>query len=80
MGWRDNNQGNLSAFDEDLGPVEVKMPQNIHFQEKEKVKTKPKMLERNGSSIFGREHWRIIETEEKAFQYFEEHYLRIIEI
>ena len=79
MGWRDNNQGNLSAFDEDLGPVEVKMPQNIHFQEKEKVKTKPKMLERNGSSIFGRAH-RIIETEEQAFQSFEEHYLRIIEI
>ena len=25
MEWRDYNQGNLSAFDGDLGPVEAKM-------------------------------------------------------
>ena len=29
MGWRDYNQGNFSAFDGDLGPVEVKMRQII---------------------------------------------------
>ena len=29
MGWRDYNQGNLSAFDGDLGPVEAKMCQII---------------------------------------------------
>jgi hypothetical protein len=49
MGWRDFNQGNLSAFDGDLGPVEVKMRQIIQEQdekkeEKEKLKTKQKRL------------------------------------
>jgi hypothetical protein len=43
MGWRDYNQGNLSAFDGDLGPVEAKMRQIIqeHDEKKEeKEKTK----------------------------------------
>jgi len=49
MGWRDYNQGNLSAFDGDLGPVEVKMRQIIQEQdekkdEKEKVKARQKRL------------------------------------
>ena len=43
MSWRDYNQGNLSAFDGDLGPVEAKMRQIIQEHdgkkdEKEKVK------------------------------------------
>ena len=36
MGWRDYNQGNLSAFDGDLGPVEVKMRQIIQEQDEKK--------------------------------------------
>ena len=45
MGWSDNNQGNLSAFDRDLGPVEAKMRKIIQEQdekkdEKEKVKAR----------------------------------------
>jgi hypothetical protein len=49
MGWRDYNQGNLSAFDGDLGPVEAKMRQIIQEQdekkeEKEKVKSRQKRL------------------------------------
>jgi len=49
MGWRDYNQGNLSAFDGDLGPVEVKMRQIIQEQdekkeEKDKVKARQKRL------------------------------------
>ena len=34
MGWRDYNQGNLSAFDGDLGLVDVKMRQIIQEQDK----------------------------------------------
>ena len=54
MGWRDYNQGNLSAFDGDLGPVEVKMRQIIQEQdekkdEKEKVKARQKRLEEIGA-------------------------------
>ena len=54
MGWRDYNQGNLSAFDGDLGPVEVKMRQIIQEQdekkdEKEKVKARQKRLGEIGS-------------------------------
>jgi Mediator of RNA pol II transcription subunit 19 len=49
MGWRDYNQGNLSAFDGDLGPVEAKMRQIIQEQdekkeEKEKAKSRQKRL------------------------------------
>jgi len=49
MGWRDYNQGNLSAFDGDLGPVEAKMRQIIQEQdekkeEKEKTKSRQKRL------------------------------------
>ena len=49
MGRRDNNQGNLSAFDGDLGPVEAKMRQIIQEQaekteEKEKTKSRQKRL------------------------------------
>ena len=36
MGWRDYNQGNLYAFEGDLGPVEVRK------YEKEKVKARQK--------------------------------------
>ena len=36
MGRQDYNQGNLSVFNGDLGPVEVKMRQII--QEKDKMK------------------------------------------
>ena len=48
-GWQDYNQGNLSAFDGDLGLVEVKMIQIIQEQdekkeEKEKVKARQKRL------------------------------------
>ena len=54
MGWRDYNQGNLSAFDGDLGTVEVKMRQIIQEQdekkdEKEKVKARQKRLGEIGS-------------------------------
>ena len=54
MGWRDYNQGNLSAFDGDLGPVEVKMRQIIQEQdekeeEKDKVKARQKRLGEIGS-------------------------------
>ena len=50
MGWRDYNQGNLSAFDGDLGPVEAKMRQIIQEQdekneEKEKTKSRQEYLE-----------------------------------
>ena len=50
MGWRDYNQGNLSAFNGDLGPVEAKMRQIIQEQdekkeEKEKTKSRQKGLE-----------------------------------
>ena len=38
MGWRDYNQGNLSAFDEDLRSVEVKMRQIIQEQDEKKEK------------------------------------------
>ena len=53
MGLRDN-QGNLSAFDGDLGPVEVKMRQIIQEQdekkeEKDKVKARQKRLGEIGS-------------------------------
>jgi len=49
MGWIDYNQGNLSAFDGDLGPVEAKMRQIIQEQderkeEKEKTKSRQKRL------------------------------------
>ena len=36
MGWRDYNQGNHSAFDGDLGPVEAKMRQIIQEQDERK--------------------------------------------
>jgi len=54
MGWRDYNQANLSAFDGDLGPVEVKIRQIIQEQdekkeEKEKVKARQKRLGKIGS-------------------------------
>ena len=54
MGWRDYNQGNLSAFDGYLGPVEVKMRQIIQEQdekkeEKDKVKVRQKRLGEIGS-------------------------------
>ena len=53
MGWRDYNQGNLSAFDGDLGPVEVKMRQIIQEQdkkdEKEKVMARQKGLREIGA-------------------------------
>jgi hypothetical protein len=49
LGWRDYNQGNLSAFEGDLGTVECKMRQIIQEQdekkeEKEKAKAKQKRL------------------------------------
>ena len=49
LGWRDFNQGNLSAFEGDLGPVECKMRQIIQEQdekkeEKERAKAKQKRL------------------------------------
>ena len=52
MGWRDYNQGNLSAFDRDLGPVEVKMREIIQEkdkkkEEKDKVKARQKKIGRN---------------------------------
>ena len=39
MGWRYYNQGNLSTFDGDLGPVEEKMQQIIQkeYEKKEKI-------------------------------------------
>ena len=36
MDWRDYSQGNHSAFDGDLGPVEVKMRQIIQEQDEKK--------------------------------------------
>ena len=51
MGWWDYNQGNLSAFDGDLGPVEVKMGQIIQEQDE---------------NIFGRAHKRIVKAKEQA--------------
>jgi len=33
MGWKDYNQGNLSAYDGDLGFVEAKMRQIIQEQD-----------------------------------------------
>ena len=36
MGWRDYSQGNFSAFDGDLGPVEVKMRQIIRGRRNER--------------------------------------------
>ena len=82
MGWRDYNQGNLSAFDGDLGPVEVKMRQIIQEQDKKGRKGegqgKTKKVWRNWSSIFGRAHRRIVKAKEQAFQSIEEHHLRII--
>ena len=49
MGWQDYNQSNLSAFDGDLGPIEVKMRQIIQEQDKKKeekdnVKARQKRL------------------------------------
>jgi len=49
MGWRDYNQGNLSAFDDDLGPVVAKMRQIIEEQDEkkeeiEKTKSRQKRL------------------------------------
>ena len=38
MGWWDYNQRNLSAFDGDLGPVEVKMRQTIQEQDEKRRK------------------------------------------
>jgi len=35
MGWRDYNQDNLSVFDGDLGPVEVKL-----YKSKTKIRRK----------------------------------------
>ena len=54
MGWRDYNQGLLSAFDGDLDPVEVKILQIIQEQdemkeEKDKVKARQKILGEIGS-------------------------------
>ena len=54
MGWRDYNQGNLLAFDGDLGLVEVKMRQIIQEQdekkaEKDKVQARQKRLGEIGS-------------------------------
>ena len=53
MGWRNYNQGHLSTFDGDLGPVEVKMRQIIQEQDKEKeekdkVKARQKRLREIG--------------------------------
>ena len=39
MGWRDYNQGNMSAFDGDLRSVEVKMRQIIQEQDEKKEET-----------------------------------------
>ena len=40
MGWRDYNQGTLSTYDGDLGPVEAKMRQFLHEQDEKKKKKK----------------------------------------
>ena len=42
------NQGNLSAFDGDLGPVEIKMRQIIQEQDKKKEKKIMLRLVRKG--------------------------------
>ena len=72
----------MSAFDGDLGPVEVKMRQIIQEQDKKGRKGegqgKTKQAWRNWSSIFGRAHRRIVKAQEKAFQSIEEHNFRII--
>jgi len=54
MDWRDYNQGNLSAFDGDLGTVAVKMRQiiqekNAKKEENDKVKARQKRLGEIGS-------------------------------
>ena len=51
MGWQDYKQGNLSAFDRDLGPVDVKMRQIIQEwdekkEEKDEVKSRKKGWEK----------------------------------
>ena len=40
MGWRDYNQGNLSAFDGDLGLVEVKLFKSKMRRKRKKTKSK----------------------------------------
>jgi len=49
MGWKNYNQGNLSAFNGDMGPIEVKMRQIIREkdkkkEEKDKIKARQKRL------------------------------------
>ena len=79
MGWRDYNQGNLSAFDGDLGPVEVKMRQIIQEQDEKKDEKEgegeTKKAWRNWSSIFGRAHGRIVKAKEQALDSIEKYYL-----
>ena len=50
MRWRDYNQGNLSAFDRDLGPVEVKMRQ-ITNRTDNKSKMKRRRSKRFGDIV-----------------------------
>ena len=70
MGWRDYNQGNLSAFDGDLGPVEGKMRQIKLFKNKMKKgreregQSSTKKTWRYRSFFFGRAQRGLFETEE----------------
>ena len=62
MGWRDYNQGNPSAFDGDLGPVEAKMRQERGRKIEDEVKTKRPW--RYWGIIVKRAQRRFLETEE----------------
>jgi len=68
MGWRDYNQGNLSAFDGDLGPVEAKMRQNSRTRRekgrKREDEVKTEKARRHWGVIFGRAQRRFIKTKE----------------
>ena len=51
MGWRDYNQGNLSAFNGDLGPVEVKMRQIIQEQDEKRTRKRTSKLDEKDLEI-----------------------------
>jgi len=51
MGWRDYNQGNLSAFDGDLGPVEAKMTQIIQEQDEKRMRKRRSNLDKKDLEI-----------------------------
>ena len=46
MGWRYYNQGNLSTFNGDLGPVEAKMRKIIQEQDEKKTRKRRSKLDK----------------------------------